>query len=283
MNPQEPNNPQQPPLPPQDLPLQQPLSTPPEVIGQPAKPQPIQPTQPQPPTVQPQQPVYGPQQPPMQPPYGPQQPQAPLQPNPYDSLPKDSRFKNLFKPTKKLSVIVGGAVSGLIIAGLIVSFVLPRFQTIDLETFSNESVSILAPKDYDKKEEPGGFTFTEKGDEDTQSTILITAEKLPEGFNDSSTEEFFKAIETSAEESFTAELAGKNTLKNFKVEKTQFKGGEARLVTADVNDGSKHAGKMTMYFGITKGYFYYAGAVVHADDYALEKNTDKIFDSIEFK
>lgn len=297
MNPQEqnnqyaqandPNNPQQPPLPQQDIPPQQPMSTPPEVIGQPAAPQTIQPTQPQPPIVQPQQPVYGPQQPPLQPTYGPQpqQPQAPLQANPYDSLPKDSRFKNLFKPTKKLSVIAGGAISGFIIAGLIVNFVLPRFQTIDLETFSNDSVSILAPKDYDKEEESGGFTFKEKGDEDTQSTVSITAEKLDEQFLGSDfSKEYLKGLESSiTEESLSTELDRNNTFKDFKKEKTQFKGGEALLVTANVMDGSKKVGKMKIYFGITKGYLYYTGVAVHADDYALEKNVDKIFDSIEFK
>ena len=281
MNPQEPNNPQQ------DVPPPQPMGTPPEVIGQPAMPQTVQPTQPpQAPMPQPQQqPVYGSQQPPIQPSYGPQQPQAPLQANPYDSLPKDSRFRSLFSSKKKIAGIAGTTISIIVMVSFLINFVLPRFQTIDLETFSNESVSILAPKDYDKKEEPGGFTFTEKGDDDTQSTVLITAEKLPEEFNGSDVykDEFFKAIESSAEESFSAELAGKNTLKEFKVEKVQFKGGEARLVTANIMDGSENAGKLKMYFGITEGYFYYAGVAVHSEDYALEKSTNKIFDSIEFK
>lgn len=188
------------------------------------------------------------------------------------------------KSRRKLFAVLGALLPSLAGAGVaIYMFVLPMFATIDLETYSGENFSMLVPKEYEKKEDFGSYEFNEKGDDETASSIFVTAEKSPEKISAEERDEAFKFFEESFKDGFEGAAKGNNKLTNYKIETSTFKGSPARIITGDIEKDGTKVGDYKIVIAMSEDSMSVVGVLAHHTDKALSKSTDKIINSFEMK
>ncbi len=187
------------------------------------------------------------------------------------------------KPKLLAGTILGVATLGIAAAAIV--FVLPGLKGLPLETYSTDNYSLLVPKDYERKDEvAGGLSFEEKeGTEDTKSSVVVTVEKSPEKITKDEQDQVLLAFDEGIKSSLESEVKEGNTLEDYKAEKTTYKNSPARIVTANVKDKGKQAGKMKVLVGVSDSAVFVIGVLAHDGDKGLSKNTDKIINSLQLK
>lgn len=238
---------------------------------------PAAPSSPQPPI---QQPAPGQPFPPATSSSGPVPPMSP-------GISADSQnpfSTKLPKSKSKLIKIIIAAVLVIATAAAVFFLVLPKLGGIPLEKYEGENFSVLAPKDYESKEDQGGQIFEEKdSDENTRSQVIASAEKSPEKITKEQQDQLLSLFESGFDQGLEQEIGKDNELEDYKSEKTTHKGNSALMITANIKKDGKEVGKVKIIMGISESAYYLIGVMAHYQDKGLVKSTDKIIDSFELK
>lgn len=182
-----------------------------------------------------------------------------------------------------LTRVLPAIAFAVFIAALIIA---PRYQSVELETYSNDKFSLLAPKDYQKTEEEGSVSFEETSDDDKGTRTYVEAfrEVYEESMDDAQKTETLDMMESGFKESLEeASKEYNNTVDDYKSESTSFKGNAARVITATIRQDGKTAGRVKVVIGVTDNSFFVVSVNAHQSDRGVTNNIDKIIDSFELK
>lgn len=169
------------------------------------------------------------------------------------------------------------------IAALII---VPRFQTVALETYSNSKFSFLAPKDYQKTEDgDSSVTFEENDDDEgTKSFIEAYREDFPEKADEAQQKQALELMESNFKQSIEDSAKSENnTVEDYKATDTTFKGDKARTLTATIKNKGNTAGRIKVVVGVNETSFYVIAVSAHQSDRGVTNSMDKIIDSFEIK
>ncbi len=296
-----PNDPQQP------VPTPQPV-TPPESPAFSPQPAPIEPA----PAVTPVAPVSP------EVPAGPSVNPEPVAPNPFAADPQlpvqppapigtfggatDPQQPAPKKSNKKLFIIIGAAVGGLILlAGLAVLLLVPfngagsaiisngtgggNASILDpgltLKTYKGDTFSIDGPADYKTETSEGGVVFTQPNVEKSTDESKVIVGAIP--YSVTTKTEYLKTIDESLtkEKLEKPSTATTTSTRNVVVSKDDINGYVARSVVADAYDGETKTGTLRMIylFGDTKAYLVVIA--IREGTPGLAASTNKIVSSFK--
>lgn len=284
------------------------------------------------PVTPPESPAFSPQPAPMEPvapvapvaPVSPEVPVAPavnpepVAPNPFAADPQlpvqppapigsfggaaDPQLPAPKKSNKKLFIIIGAAVGGLILlAGVAVLLLVPfngagsaiisngtgggNASILDpgltLKTYKGDTFSIDGPADYKVEPSEGGVVFTQSDVEKESDASKVIVGGLP--YASSSKESYLKLVDEGLTKEKLEEpsTTGAKSARNVVVSKDAINGYEARSVVADAYDGDKRTGTLrTIYFfGEKKAYLFVVA--IHEGTPGLAASTNKMVASFK--
>lgn len=273
MNPQQPDDNPQTPMPPApEQPVvdpETPVVTPPQPVTLPDQPVPSeQPVASAPPSAMPV---------PMQPP-------APSGPAVFGSGP-DPAPTPMSPSRKKLIRIITAVIGGLVVLGigawLLLTFVL---NTIALERYDSDTYSILVPAEYSKEGTGSAVAFNKPGtDIDTRSAVNIM--RFPFDSTAVNRDEMIKLYDQSLDENSVAGSfsSGNEEVSGYKNEKTTHQGSEARKISFDITKDGQNARSASMLVVFGDNALYMITIAAHSTDTGLAKAANKILDSLEIK
>ena len=278
-------------------PLVQPITAPP--VYDPPQPQPQPQTQPQP---QPQPQPYQMPQAPMQ------QPIQPIQPMPISS-PVVNNSPSFKQPIDKKKITIIGVIVALAILVIVGIMVIPNMITaasLPLEKFSNDDISIMVPKSYDKPEDEDSdyLTFSEPNeikiedieyDEDYEknyekyldsiesiSSISVYHREYDGDDKEDIIEDFDDEVDKSSiKDSYATDDEQK--IDNFKVDKSKKLGSDARTVTADILENKKLVRRIKIMVIFAEDDEYMVTISAHKSDAGLIANIDNILGSFKIE
>jgi len=218
--------------------------------------------------------------------YPPQPQQTAHTPQPATyTTPAATQVTPTHKSTKKRSIIIAAAVAALVVLAITFAALILRTPGVTLETYSNDTYSVLVPKGYTKSASGAdGLTFREAtGKDDTRSEVVVFYRTLPAGLTDSGRAQLkasFKENLLSAAQSSSENGA---TVVNGKTTDITFKGTDAVKLTAESKKDGKKVGDYTLIAGLNTKGMYIIGVGAHKSDPALAKKTDQIINSFTLK
>ncbi len=267
-----------------------PQPTSPITPGQPIVPPVQTPTQPQgqPPelVIAPSAPTYA--QPPQQPVMPPQPPGAVVagQPaaNPVFGTPVAPA--GVIPPQKKKipkwAIVAAGVAIVVVVAAVLL---VPKLLGggIALTTYQGDGYSTLVPEEYTKETQSSGVMFSEDDEKETRSVVYVNGEKFKTELSDSDRDELVAYLEDGFGDLLEQNVGTDVSITNKNIDKTQYEGMEARRITADYEKYGKKNGEIHALFVVDNKGIYVVMVVADQTDMGLQKNVDKIINSLEIE
>ncbi len=241
-------------------------------------------------------PQPGPGMPPSAPPAGvtppmpmPDQPAAPgMPPAPSGPAPMQGAMPGSSPDKKKkmmLWIIVAVVVIVLAVGGW---FGYKQFfGGITLESYKDDTFSLMVPKGYEKKDGESGVTsFVQKGgNEKDDSSVLVFYQAYPSTLTADELTQVKKELRSQFESSLGSVLSSDSNekLENLKITDTTFNGKDALRITATAKQDGKEVGNFTLIAVTTNDELYMVGVAARTKDADLQKKADKIIDSFKLE
>ncbi len=194
--------------------------------------------------------------------------------------------------SKRSSKTLLGFLLGLAVLGLLVGTILLKDNpstTVTLETYSHDKFSIQVPGEYPARVESGedspneiSVSFREKDNKASQSQIQVFVEDSSEVTSKEERKQALLFMETIFKGLLEID-GGSGKLENSKSKNITFKNNPARVLTANIKDGGKTAGKAKLIVGISDSAAFAVSIVAYDSDKAFTESLDKIIDSLEVK
>lgn len=152
---------------------------------------------------------------------------------------------------------------------------------IALTTYKGDGYSALVPKAYTKEAQSDGVMFNEDDEIESRSLVYVNGEQFETELSESERDQLVTYLEGGFDTLLEQNISTSGSITNKNVDKTQYKGMEARRITATYEKDGREVGKIHALFVIDTKGIYALMVVASETDQDLQKSANKIIDSLE--